>query len=104
MDNLSEFFILKLDKHHLVVIDPSILLPTWYNRRVGPDRICKRVDRFLVSVDLLEKGFLFHQWVGHGGDSDHHPVLFQINNSERKTHCPFKFNSHCLNDESFVSC
>ena len=84
-------------------IDPSTLLPTWSNKWVGSDSICKRLDRVLVSFDLLEKDFRFRQWVGLGGNSDHHPVFLQINNGEVKPHSPFKFNAHWLKDEEFVT-
>ena len=102
VDNLSDFFTLKVVEHGLVDIEPSKLLPTWSNRRSSLDRICKRKDRFLVSEDLMEKNFRFHQWVGHGGDSNHYPMMLLIKNGERKPHCMFKFNANWLN-ESFVS-
>ena len=75
VDNLSDFFTLKLVDFGLVDIEPSTLLPTWSNRRVGVDNISKRLDQVLVSTDLLDTDFHFHQWVGHGGDSDHHPMF-----------------------------
>ena len=102
VDNLSDFFSMKLVDHGLLDIEPTKLLPTWSNRRSGLDRICKRKDRFLVSEDLMEKNFRFRQGVGHGRYSDHYLVMLLIKNGEWKPHCLFKFNANWLNDESFV--
>lgn len=93
---------MKFDAFGLVDIAPAVLLPTWSNRRVGCDNICKRLDRLLVSADLLDLDFYFRQWVECGGDSDHHPVFLHISNGENKPRSPFKFNSHWLKDEWFV--
>ena len=75
MDSLSDFFIKSLDTFGLVDIVPSAMLPTWTNRRVGVESICKILDRFLVSADILDIDYLFRQWIGSGGDSDHQPVF-----------------------------
>ena len=75
-DCLSDFFAKILDDHGLVDIVSNVILPTLTNRRVGSENICKRLDRLMISVDLLEFELCFHQWVGCGGDSDHHPIFF----------------------------
>ena len=54
MDSLYDLFTLKMAAFGLVDIAPTILLPTWSNRRVGCDNIFKRLDRLLVSADLLD--------------------------------------------------
>ena len=54
VDPLSDFFTLKMDAFGLVDIALVVLLPTWSNRRVGCDNIFKRLDRLLVSADLLD--------------------------------------------------
>ena len=59
MDSLSNFFTKSLETFGLVDILPSIMLPTWTNRRVGVESICKRLDRFLVSADLLDLDFFY---------------------------------------------
>ena len=61
-DGLSDFFTKLLDDHGLMDIVPSLISPTWTNRRVGSENICKRLDRMLISEDLLEFGFCLHQW------------------------------------------
>ena len=59
LDSLSEIFTKSLETFGLVNIVPSVMLPTWTNRRVGAESICKRLDRFLVSADLLDLDFFY---------------------------------------------
>ena len=92
-----------MENFGLVDIDPTVMLPTWSNRRVGEDSICKRLDRFLVSANLLDHDFFFRQWVGCGGDSDHQPVFLQILNRGIQLRSPFKFNAHWLVYEDLVT-
>ena len=62
----------------LIDLDPQILNLTWSNRRVGEERIAKRLDRSLLSEDLLEEDFMFKQWVDLGVDSNHLPICLEI--------------------------
>ena len=96
LDSLSDFFIKSLETFGIVDIVPSVMLPTWTNRRVGAESIFKRLDRFLVSADLLDLDYFYHHWVGSGGDSDHQPVFLQILNRGIQMRSPFKFNAHWL--------
>ena len=61
------------------------------------------MDRLLLSVDFLDSDFLFKQWIGCGGDSDHQPIYLQILSSTHKAHCPFKFNAYWLENDELVS-
>ena len=63
MDNLTDFFTRLMDVHGLVDINPSVLLPTWTNRRVGVENICKRLDRLLISNDFLDCDLQIRQYV-----------------------------------------
>ena len=54
VDSLSDFFSENLDAFGLVDAVPHVLAPTWSNRRVGTENICKRLDRLLISVDFLD--------------------------------------------------
>ena len=84
-------------------VAPSVMMPTWNNRRVGDGNIFKRLDRFLLSSDMLDIEFFYGQWVGSGGESDHHPVFFQISNRGAQLKTPFKFNPHWLENEDLVN-
>ena len=102
MDALSDFFNNLLDGLGLIDILPLVSIPTWSNRRVGSESICKRLDRLLLSVDFLDIDFIHKQWIGCGGDSDHQPVYLQISPSTSKAHCPFKFNACWLENIELV--
>ena len=67
VDSLSDFFSENLDAFGLVDVIPHVLAPTWSNRRVGNENICKRLDRLLVSADFLDLDLHLRQWVGHWG-------------------------------------
>ena len=99
---LSDFFSKYLENYGLADVVPSVMLPTWNNRRVGADNISKRLDRFLLTADLLDFDYFFRQWVGSGGESDHHPVFLQIFNRGIQLKSPFKFNPHWIGNEDLV--
>ena len=101
LDPLFDFFTKSLENYDLVDVVLSVMIPTWNNRRVGVDNICKRLDRFLLSADLLDFDF-FRQWVGNGGEFDHFLVFFQILNRGIHLKSPFKFNPHWLENEDLV--
>ena len=65
IDCLSDFFSKFLDDYGLVDIFPNVNFPR-NNKRVGNEIISKRLDRLLISVDLLEYELCFRQWVGCG--------------------------------------
>ena len=87
----------------LMDLKPKLGRYTWSNHRVGGENICKRLDRLLISADLLDSNFHFRQWVGCGGDSDHYPVYLQILNDDLRHRSPFKFNASWLVNEDLVS-
>ena len=89
LDVLTNFFHNLLDSLGFVYINPLVSIPTWSNRRVGYESICKRLDRLLVSTNFLDCDFLLKQWIGCGGVSDHQPVYLQISSRSPKAHCPF---------------
>ena len=102
MDSLSDFFTKSLENFGLVDIVPYVMLPTWTNRRVGAENICKILDRFLISSDMLDFDYFYSQWVGSGGDSDHQPVFLRILKRGIQLKSPFKFNPHCLENDDLV--
>ena len=102
LDSLSDFFTKILETYGLVDIIPTVMIPTWTNRRTGNENICKRLDRFLLSADMLDYEYFYRQWVGSGGDYDHQPVFLQILNRGFQLKSPFKFNPHWLEHEDMV--
>lgn len=60
-DPLSDFFLNLLDSKGLLNIDLLKIRPTWSNRRIGQQRISKRLDRFLISKNMLNDSSLVRQ-------------------------------------------
>ena len=67
----------------LIDLDPQNLKPTWTNRWVGEERIAKRLNRFMITEDLLEEDFMFKQWVDSGADFDHLPICLELRNNQK---------------------
>eukprot|EP00253_Pinus_taeda_P006109 PITA_06109 len=100
-DPLAEFFLNLISENKLIDPSPVKLKPTWRNRRVGVDRIAKRLDRFLVTESLTSKVPMIRQWVEELGNSDHFPIFLDLTNPPPKPPAPFKFNSAWLQDPTF---
>ena len=91
-DGLSSFFANLFETKELVNIQPLKLTLTWRNNRSRDQAISKRLDRFLLSKNLLSGSLIIRTWVEVGGLSDLLPVLLQFQNLETKSTTPFKFN------------
>ena len=57
-DPLTDYFIQKLVEKGLLDIEPVKLRPTWRNNRSGEARVPKRLDRFLITEQLVDRSFL----------------------------------------------
>ena len=57
VDSLAGFFVQKLMEKGLLDIEPIKLKPTWRNNRCGDARVAKRLDRFLVSEQMVDSFF-----------------------------------------------
>ena len=101
VDSLAGFFVQKLVEKGLLDIEPVKLKPPWRNNRSGDARVAKRIDRFLVAEQLVDRFFLVRQWVGSGGHSDHFLIFFEIKKGPINPPSPLKFNKTCLEDETF---
>lgn len=99
---IDDYFINLFASKNLIDIKPPKLVPTWRNERLGQNAITRRLDRVVVSEELLSKICHYRAWVEYPFFSDHAPIWFQLDLlSEHKT-CPFKFNCHWLEDKAFV--
>ena len=63
VDPLASFFQNLVHRIKLVDLDPQNLKSSWTNKRIGKDRIAKRLYRFLVGESLLEYDLQFKEWV-----------------------------------------
>jgi len=101
VDSLAGYFVQKLAAKGWLDIDPIKLKPTWKNNRCGESRVAKRIDRFLVAEQMVDRFFQVRQWVGSGGISDHFPIFFEIQKGPTNPPSPLKFNKGWLLDETF---
>ena len=63
----------------------------------------KRLDRFLVTNNIVDNHRFIRKWVGKGGLSDHFPIFLEFKNGPVKPPSPLKFNKTWLKDESFMA-
>ena len=101
LDPLGPFFSELFSDHHLVDVAPTGVGPTWRNGRMGEEGISKRLDRFLLSDQLVNSLPRFRVWTHRCGISDHFPVILDW--QDHRTDCafPFKFNQSWLSNEEF---
>jgi hypothetical protein len=84
----------------LISSQTGLSLP-WRNGRTGVDSISKRLDRVLLSEDILASVGLYRSWVEYPFVSDHAPVLLQLEITPLFKAYPFKFNSQWLSEKEF---
>ena len=77
LDPLGLFFSKLFSDHHLVDVAPSYAGPTWRNGRMGEDGISKRLDRYLLSDQLISSLPRHRAWAHRCGIFDHFPVLLE---------------------------
>ena len=61
-DPLADFFRDFMDEVGVVDICPDPLSPTWRNNRIVSEGVAKRLDRFLITEQLVEKLGRFRVW------------------------------------------
>jgi hypothetical protein len=101
-DNLSDYFIRKLEENKFFDIIPHRLNPTWRNMLSGDQHITKRLDRFLVNEGILNTVDNIKQWTRSGGDSDHFSIILESSFGKSKPPNPFKFNTCWLYHEDYL--
>jgi hypothetical protein len=99
--HLSGFFNTLLHAHKLIDVKPDKIVPTWRNVCAGSKAIAKRLDKFLVSEDLLMEARLHRAWVEYPYVSDHAPIFLQLENSITLRDYPFKFHAQWLLEKDF---
>lgn len=99
---LSDFFKSHLIQKDLIDLDPIKLNPTWRNRRVGEDKIAKRLDHFLIGDSIAySQSIQSRQWVDWGGEFDHSLILLEVKGGTHKPPSPFKFNASWFSNPEF---
>eukprot|EP00253_Pinus_taeda_P004106 PITA_04106 len=74
---------------------------TWSNKRVGPNHIVVRLDRFLVQSSFLTCGLVASSKILPNSTSDHKPIILELSTDENLGPIPFRFSSLWLQHEGF---
>jgi exonuclease III len=90
--SLEGYFKTFFQSNRLIDIAPGKLVPTWRNSRAGTEYIAKRLDRTLISEDLLDSVGIYRSWVEYPFISDHAPIILQLELLPSFKTFPFKLN------------
>ena len=100
-DTVGPFFTHLFDQKGLIDLAPLKPVPTWRNKREGEKAISKRLDRFLISENLIRDDLIMQSTVETGGNSEHRPIVLTVRTSEVKPPSPFKFKPQWLAEEEY---
>jgi len=76
---------------------------TWNNRRGGRNQIASKLDRFLLSEQVLNKDVFIEAKILPGLGSDHWPISLEIDIKKIKSKKPFRFESFWLRNPDFLN-
>jgi exonuclease III len=74
---------------------------TWSNKRIGPQHVACRLDRFLVSEALLESDQALEANILPKSGSDHWPIVFCLDPGLPARPKPFRFEKFWLTHPNF---
>jgi len=100
--NTEDYYRELFSSNNLIDIKLTKLIPTWRNGRTGQGVVARRLDRILISEDLLTDIGLYRSWVEFPCISYHVPVILQLELPPAYKISPYKFNAQWLNDKDFV--
>jgi hypothetical protein len=93
------FFRCKIEEENFVYVEPFKNSPTLRNNRSSEAQALKRLDRFLVTKNLMSELNRVRSWVKFRGGLDHLSILIQLEKQDLKPASPLKFNPVWLEDE-----
>eukprot|EP00253_Pinus_taeda_P012863 PITA_12863 len=82
-------------------IKPSSGKFTWSNKRIGPNHIAARLDRFLVHNSFLSCGLMASSKILPNLTSDHKPILLELSQDNNFGPIPFRFSPIWIQQEGF---
>jgi hypothetical protein len=101
IDHLSNNFRQIMVKKCRIDVAPDKLNPTWQDKRIGDDRIVKRLDWFLIFDKLIKHPLQFRKWIGSKGECHDSPIFLEVVGGMIKPMSPFKFNLFWIKEEIF---
>ena len=75
---------------------------TWTNKRLGPDHVAARLDRFLVHSSFLSLGLLASSKILLHCTSDHKPILLELALDQNLGLIPFRFSPLWIHRGDFM--
>ena len=67
----------------------------------GDKAISKRMDRFLISKNLIRDDLILQAVVEMGGNSNHQPIVLTVRTPEVKPPSPFKFKPQWMDEGEY---
>eukprot|EP00253_Pinus_taeda_P018446 PITA_18446 len=98
----SEAFTSFIDNVKLVDILPKSGNFTWNNRRGGERLIASRLDRFLISENIILDGITVKSDILPTGGSDHWPISLTVAVQSTPRNKPFRFEKLWLDHPNFL--
>lgn len=87
----------------LVDMETSNGIFTWNNKRGGPTQVASKLDKFMVSKELLLKGSNITAFILPFGGSDHWPVQLEASLFGKPRNTPFRFENAWLTHSDFLT-
>eukprot|EP00253_Pinus_taeda_P034931 PITA_34931 len=82
-------------------IKPSSGKFTWSNKRIAPNHIAARLDRFLVHTSFLTCGLMASSKILPNLTSDHKPILLELSLDINLGPIPFRFSPLWIQQDGF---
>lgn len=102
MDKAMEQFGDLIREQRLIDIQTINGNHTWNNRRGGANQIASRLDRFLISEQIMMKDVFIEATILPVTGSDHWPIKMEIDLKQRPPNKPFRFEAFWLRNEGLV--
>lgn len=92
-----------IDNMNLIDTETNSGLFTWNNKRGGEFQVASKLDRFIISEDLMLTNKEVIAKVLPFGGSDHWPVQLEIKGIGTFRNRPFRFDNIWLSHPKFVN-
>jgi len=76
---------------------------TWNNKRGGASQVASKLDRFIISKDLLLTGLDLTASILPFGGADHWPIQLEASFIGTPRNKPFRFENVWLTHPDFIS-
>lgn len=90
-----------IHRNQLMDLQTSNGMYTWTNKRRGPQHIASRLDRFLMSDNVVHLGGDFHASIMPQVGSDHWPIMLQWSRLGSRCNRPFRFEYFWFSHPNF---